>query len=363
MNNDPKILKNQFINSCPDAETFEKYLAGKLEAKQIKLVEQHFAECELCREAIEGYRSSNEVLSVSEETEIINKKINHLLEDKTQKEIKHNRKPDRIIYLVAASAALLFVSVLIWQLLRQPQQIQNKIRIATKESTEKLTEEKKQNQVLAYQEPLNIGIPKDKNSINKVLALKNQATDKVTEESAGDDLNLTEPEESLKKITENSGISREEPEFTEKEFSLQEDNHKFMQHETITEENQKLALTDSAAKSDYYYQNAIIENNKGNTSLALKLAKMSVNADPGNMDALYYLAILYFNGKNYQEAADRFNVVIKNSVKNQYEASWYLALCYLETGDTNNARKILKELAKQEGRHKTEAEQILKSLE
>ena len=70
-----------------------------------------------------------------------------------------------------------------------------------------------------------------------------------------------------------------------------------------------------------------------------------------------------FEEKKYPEAKQSFGKVIDDK-NNLYidQAQWYLALCYLNTSETEKAKQLFKAISKEDGIYKKEAGKILRGL-
>ena len=67
-------------------------------------------------------------------------------------------------------------------------------------------------------------------------------------------------------------------------------------------------------------------------------------------------------GKN-AEAKENFITLSKDFDELDLQAKWFLSLCYLRSGDVENARKMLKELGETEVSYATKAKELLKKVD
>ena len=96
---------------------------------------------------------------------------------------------------------------------------------------------------------------------------------------------------------------------------------------------------------------------------ALVLFEEVLQSREKDMAANLYSGITYMEEEKYQKAKTSFNKIISNN-NNLFieQAKWYLALCYLNTAKTDEARVILSEIIKEESYYKEMAVRVLKDL-
>jgi hypothetical protein len=84
---------------------------------------------------------------------------------------------------------------------------------------------------------------------------------------------------------------------------------------------------------------------------------------PNDMQTVLLKGVANFEEKKYPEAKQSFVNVIDNK-DNLYvdQAQWYLALCYLQTNETEKAKKIFKIIGKDNGIYRNDANKIIKGL-
>lgn len=106
---------------------------------------------------------------------------------------------------------------------------------------------------------------------------------------------------------------------------------------------------------DYYkihdYKNAAI------------LFSKVINNEPGDMHSTFLNGVSNFEISNYPEAKNSFSRVITDD-DNLFidHAEWYLALCYIRTGETEKAKDQLKKIIGTESIYRKEAKQVLRRL-
>jgi TolA-binding protein len=84
---------------------------------------------------------------------------------------------------------------------------------------------------------------------------------------------------------------------------------------------------------------------------------------PNDMQTVLLKGVSNFEEKKYPEAKQSFVKVIDNK-DNLYidQAQWYLALCYLNTNDTEKAKQLFKIIGKGDGIYKSDAKEIIRGL-
>ena len=84
---------------------------------------------------------------------------------------------------------------------------------------------------------------------------------------------------------------------------------------------------------------------------------------PNDMQTVLLKGVSNFEEKKYPEAKQSFVKVIDDK-DNLYvdQAQWYLALCYLNTDETEKAKQLFKIIGKENGIYKTDARKIIRGL-
>lgn len=95
---------------------------------------------------------------------------------------------------------------------------------------------------------------------------------------------------------------------------------------------------------------------------AIYFSKVIEN-EPGNMQSMLLNGVTNFEIQNYPEAKRSFGNVI-NDNNNLYidHAQWYLALCYIKTGETTKAKDLFSIIKKSNSIYKKDAGKILRNL-
>ena len=84
---------------------------------------------------------------------------------------------------------------------------------------------------------------------------------------------------------------------------------------------------------------------------------------PNDMQIVLLKGVSNFEEKKYPEAKQSFGKVIDDK-DNLYidQAQWYLALCYLNTNETEKAKQLFKIIGTEDGIYKNDAKKIIRGL-
>jgi tetratricopeptide (TPR) repeat protein len=84
---------------------------------------------------------------------------------------------------------------------------------------------------------------------------------------------------------------------------------------------------------------------------------------PNDMQSVLLKGVANYEEKKYPEAKQSFGKVIDNK-DNLFvdQAQWYLALCYLQTNETEKAKKLFKMIGDENGIYRNDANKIFKGL-
>jgi len=118
--------------------------------------------------------------------------------------------------------------------------------------------------------------------------------------------------------------------------------------ENIVNDDYKTAL-------DYYNINDF-------STAAVYFSKVLKN-DPGDMESVMFFGVSNFEEKNYPIAEKSFAEVVDNN-DNLYieDAQWYLALCYIQTGEKAKAVQQLTSIRNSESLYRKNAGRVLRRM-
>jgi tetratricopeptide (TPR) repeat protein len=88
-----------------------------------------------------------------------------------------------------------------------------------------------------------------------------------------------------------------------------------------------------------------------------------LESKPNDMQTMLLIGVSKYEEKKYPEAKQSFGKVIDNN-NNLYvdQARWYLALCYLNTGEKEKAIQLFDQISKESGSYQNDAKKIFKEL-
>lgn len=79
-------------------------------------------------------------------------------------------------------------------------------------------------------------------------------------------------------------------------------------------------------------------------------------------DVQFYTALSFLGLGDYQSAQNILQSSLELANKHQAESLWYLSLCYLKSGEFDNANAVLSQLELYDGLYKKDAQALLKKL-
>jgi tetratricopeptide (TPR) repeat protein len=102
---------------------------------------------------------------------------------------------------------------------------------------------------------------------------------------------------------------------------------------------------------------------KGNYKEALNQLQHVIKVDPKNKAVHFFMGISFLELKDFDKATENLMFVInQKDIFYTMHAEWYLALCYLAMGQTNNASDMLCRVAVSDNFYKSKALEILKKI-
>jgi tetratricopeptide (TPR) repeat protein len=102
----------------------------------------------------------------------------------------------------------------------------------------------------------------------------------------------------------------------------------------------------------------------GDFTVAVGYFNQVVENDETNIAAKFLLGISYIEITNYNRAIYSFEYVIESGdTLYSQQAEWYLALCFIKIGKTNDAKSLLQRIIDNDGFYFDKAIKLLKELE
>jgi len=123
--------------------------------------------------------------------------------------------------------------------------------------------------------------------------------------------------------------------------------------------NQRSALS----KTDEDFSLALEFYNTHDYDKAAELFSKVLESKPNDMQTVLLKGVSNFEQKQYPEAKQSFGKVIDDN-DNLYvdQAKWYLALCYLNTGEKGKAVQLFTAIGKEGGIYQKDAQRIVRKL-
>ena len=119
----------------------------------------------------------------------------------------------------------------------------------------------------------------------------------------------------------------------------------------------------AVAGTDVNFSLALELYNTHDYKKAAALFSKVLESKPGDMQVELLNGVSNFEEKKYPEAKQSFGKVIDDK-NNLYidQAQWYLALCYINTKETEKAKQLLAIILNEDGIYKKDARRILRGL-
>jgi hypothetical protein len=378
---------NNIFNSsgCLSLNTIKKYLNNELSPKKMHGVEKHMLECKLCEEAVEGYLLIKNKAGAEDIISSINKTIS------TKENIFDYRK------IAASIAAVVILGAGLFYL---NEQIDNNRQVVVKTSPSNDTSdgsEKKSNSIsiedktIAVEDNLkktNSGyVREDVVQSDGVVSekpkpmispkgsestLHNQDANRIISPSIIADSIFQESESSIangaypsvsKPMKEEGGIINESKQVEKKQKALNNSVSKrsdFSSAEASKDEA-KIRGESKVESEDSSLKRAITYYNEKKYKEAVILLDKIIETEPFNFEAFYYNGLSYYGLGQWKIAITNFDKIDPKSSYFQ-DASWYKANAFINIGEKEKAKVILKTLSESEGPYKKRAEDKLKKL-
>jgi tetratricopeptide (TPR) repeat protein len=376
-------------SGCLSREGLSKYVEGKLNKRDIHIVEMHTLECQLCSDAIEGFSSVNK----NHRTKML-RNIDPLLVN-TKKNF-----PRWIVYSsVAAALGIIITSAILttnFNKIINKETALNKNETTTEDILPNASAEDTQNQELALINTINKKGPEKKGFAETVI-LKDQEEypvmggtyfRKETEDEKKPDANTrnTDSVTDISKPIKATGVATDQDdsggEVVDKLSLSQTVSGK---EEDVTTASEKKGLKRSKNKSDgkksivqkpgagdykleekqiedlnSVYENGLSLFNASKYEEAIIKFEYLIKMNFQNCDAKYYCALSYYNINNSRSALKQLDNLTKDNKNQCYEkARFQKAIILSNTGKKSESDKIFKKIIEENGSFKDEAEKEL----
>ena len=118
--------------------------------------------------------------------------------------------------------------------------------------------------------------------------------------------------------------------------------------------NMSELINDSLESAVYLYENKKYQ-------VSIEEFKEIIEKNPQNKFAVFYLAMAYYEIKNYEEAIRHLKSHIISFSENDPNINWFLGICYLQIDDTEKAKEQF-EIIKSSNTYKDEIAEIMKKI-
>ena len=368
------ILKPQ--GECIGEETLIRYAKGGLSAEDARRVEEHLTECELCSDALDGIMKSGDVGHYRAKVSHAKKSLQHKLRGVEERSMF----PFTRALAIAATVMLLVVSAWFVQYLmnNESQRIfSNEFKpypaapidsVIHQELIPAVSETYQSQNVDSAVTDSKIKPQKKKTELRnepEAAQTKTESSSEVStlsesksvEAAPADNTDVVKDEElSDKNVVAPQAAGNNSASFTEKSRMAPAQKMDVYDSTSLPQENSSRQLINDQLNhaidlyQDQKYNDAITEFN------------VVLKSDPSNATANFYSGVSALAVNNADEALGYFKKT-DNKSNRYYEATlWYQALAYLKKDQKKEAKNLLEKVVKQNGEHKSQAEELLKSL-
>jgi tetratricopeptide (TPR) repeat protein len=109
--------------------------------------------------------------------------------------------------------------------------------------------------------------------------------------------------------------------------------------------------------------NGIKAYNDGNYTEATDMLSALVDKGEYSAIACFYNGLAQMESSRYNRAIEQFEYLLSNYYVYGQEATWYMALCHLKTGNTAKTKALLRELSKEKGIYREKSVNLLRKLD
>lgn len=353
--------------NCLSLHDMEKYVKGGLDAKSLRSVELHLLECELCSEAVEGYR---EIPFTQSDLPPVPKAVVRIPLWKTMSIAAS-------IFICAGIAYLTYHSLreqgtplaenlreerrndTLSLLTTPPQDMQDKDQLLN----ELISKDKEVNALM--NEPVKPGMSSaDPNNEDASLWImpqrKMDAVAGLENHEPGLIVKVTYRDTFIHelKVTDYSAYYALEENEADKNRSIE------ARFENKDQEKKKDKTPDLEWVTTGDVLRKGLENfSKGNFTDAVKLFNVLISYEPQDVNALFYGAVCYKNLSRATDAISYLERVLANPNSSFYEeAEWELAQAYVQTKDFQKAEVLLEKILKANGFYAERSRDLLKRV-
>jgi len=382
-------------------EITSKYVSGRANSQEKKLVESHTVECDFCADAIEGLKLLEDGSSVKSIVDSLNNRIEVKITGREPKVVKLNYT--RITSIAAVFAVLIIASFMLNKFLLNQSDKNSAISMkaepeAPRKKTEALKDERKEVVEETLEEQSNAEPELDaiyrqeaepistkstdsyKKKENKDFITGGAGTDDTYYNSGTKGYGADIPENTETKLLEKrvtlqrfadieEDESSEVMQPAEEEFlgdiideNRNDRDYKAESTKLAMEELSEQSVTRSKNKQTKRRSKAAMPASKSDILVANdKSSQAEVSQADAELNDLEQGKKEHSN-KHYTKAITLFKQVLKDEPENK-EAEWYLALSYIGAKETKEGKKVLNDIIEDKGKYQDQAQEQLDILD
>jgi len=377
-------------SSCLTNNEMLEYLSGKLSDSEKRKIEMHIADCEMCNDELEGLSNMKDSDQLSSIIHSVNSDIDKYLKQFEKNGAVKTSKTYNIkrIFAVAASFLLLISAGFIVNYYmnnntesladmqkKESTELSEESPVMTEKEAEKDESVKLDVASSTVDDNYNTAVIEQsrENNIDKIHSDKNKNTEDLADDDASDRiLQEEEAEEDIVVITSDISENRNKD-------SERDDN------KLAGQDDETAAGEISDSFIGYSTRHIPKENFKGKKEEAVKYKSIKTGAllsydgkvyneaadgfgeylkyKPNDSEVIFKYGLSSYYIKDYSNALKSFDKII-SSGKNKYleDAEWYKSQALMKIGKNKEAADLLRKIVLRNGKHKIKASGVLKQL-
>jgi hypothetical protein len=346
---------------CPEEEKLRQYMEGHLNAEEIREVELHLADCEICNDVLEGMETVGDM-----------KKAEHIISTlkqtlKEKQKVKIIRMDWRTFTAIAASLTFMVVFSLFLLTYKTDKPFVSDRGTTMADSNEislpALISERSPSahtELPVIEESVSQKAESSGTGGNMLEREKNIIALEIAEDAIEEEEALLEVVEDEEEIAQR-GKTKKGKEYSDEDIAdvnmannIREEKAILIQGESAEEQKAAAGLALSAMEAlDMAWTS-------GNPQKIDAAADRILQSDKNNEKALYYKGWSNYQMEKYKVAEFTLKKVWKAGKGVYYEdAQLMLAKTYLQNSASEEAKKLLEEIVEQGGKHAEEARNLL----
>jgi len=354
-------VKDEILNIFANTECFSeddlyKYTKNELSEKQIRIVERHLADCEMCSDVVEGLsnmKNKSELNTIVENINIqIDKKLDVL--NSKNKIIYFNFK--KIISIAAIIVLLLGISFLLNKNFNQKNNyLSQEINTEKKEAIIENKDADKSDNAPTLKNDTETKQINEKTKVSKKKYIDEINNNISTGLEEAKSQVLAEEVSESENLTSDVMVETMEDNIYSKATSVLS-APVFANINTIIAEEQNLKSTNNVGLALEDFTNENYKKAKTNF-------ETEINENPNNDTAIFYNGLTEYQLQNFDKATKIFDQIIENPKSNFYESALYFkALTLINTNNKKEALNILNKVINLNAKYYDLANEQIKDL-